>query len=194
MLQYLQTTSAIPTNPIRWSARAITLRLLSLSILLSVSLGFTATRPTNAAPIESNTESQLVEATNAQRIENDLAPLTWNADLYAAATAKASNMLQQQYFDHIAPDGTTPWSFIRKNYSYESAGENLAIDFRNPIDAVPAWMNSPTHRANILDPKFSDTGIVIVRGTLHGKQATIIVQMFGEPSNNPLNLTALNQR
>jgi uncharacterized protein YkwD len=160
--------------------RYITLSLISTAILAGITLGSVKNHQISAAPLESSIESQLIQTTNEQRIRAGLTPLKWNPALYSAANAKAADMLQKQYFDHIAPDGTTPWMFIRQAYSYESAGENLAIDFHNPSDAVPAWMDSPSHRANLLDKKFRDTGVAVVQGSMNGKLTTIIVQMFGE--------------
>ena len=193
MLQRSTTISTTPNTTLRATAHAI---LISIAIASTVLTGVwvaTTTRSANAAtPIESTVESQLVTTTNEQRMTAGLAPLQWNAGLYAAATAKAADMLHNQYFDHIAPDGTTPWMFITKHYSYESAGENLAVDFRNPLDAVPAWMQSPSHRANILDTKFRDVGIVVTQGTLNGRQTTLIVQMFGEPTTTLTSILTTN--
>jgi len=132
--------------------------------------------------IVSSDEQVLMETVNGQRIDHGLAPLSWNEQLYQAAHAKADHLFQEQYFDHIAPDGTTPWAFFRAaNYTYKSAGENLAIDFSTLTDAVPAWMNSPSHRANILNPDFTDTAMAVVYGHMDGQETTAVVQLFGEP-------------
>ena len=94
-------------------------------------------------------------------------------------------MLAKGYWAHFAPDGTSPWSFFLSfGYKYQYAGENLARDFSNANDAVNAWMNSPTHRENILNSKYKEIGIGVVEGNLAGVDTTVIVQFFGAPLGN----------
>lgn len=129
------------------------------------------------------TASQVLEETNTKRKNEGLPPLTLNKKLSNAAVAKATYMFDHQYWSHTAPDGTTPWTFIQKSgYSYSIAGENLARDFGDISSMISAWMNSPTHRANILQKKYSDIGIAVVDGKLQGVETTLVVQMFGSPS------------
>jgi len=91
-------------------------------------------------------------------------------------------MLAKGYWAHFAPDGTSPWSFFLSfGYKYKYAGENLARDFPDASSAVTAWMNSPSHRENILNPNYEDIGIGVVEGSLAGADTTIIVQFFGTP-------------
>jgi len=81
-----------------------------------------------------------------QRVSVGLLPLEANATLAQAAQAKAADMLNNNYWAHVSPDGTQPWSFfVNAGYSYRYAGENLARDFTNPASAVDAWMASPTN-------------------------------------------------
>lgn len=128
------------------------------------------------------TPAQVVEKTNAQRAQQGLPPLTTNSKLNQAAAAKAQDMMADQYWAHVAPDGTQPWAFIKgAGYNYKVAGENLARDFMNSDDMMSAWMASPTHRANIVSNKYSEIGIAVVDGTLQGYETTLVVQMFGTP-------------
>jgi hypothetical protein len=125
----------------------------------------------------------VIAATNAARAEGSLPPLTHNALLSQAAAAKAAHMFQNNYWAHVAPDGTTPWNFIKKaGYSYTVAGENLARDFGDNSSMMAAWMNSPTHRENIMHETYSEIGVAVVNGTLQGMETTLVVQMFGKPS------------
>lgn len=129
------------------------------------------------------TASQTVEQTNAKRAELGLAPLQVNGSLNQAAIAKANHMFGNNYWAHIAPDGTTPWVFIKNaGYRYAVAGENLARDFDTTGAMVNAWMDSPTHRENIVNPKYTEIGIAVVNGTLEGIETTLVVQMFGQPT------------
>lgn len=106
--------------------------------------------------------SQLIALTNTQRSASGLAPLAVNSKLNASAAAKARHMDTQGYWAHTAPDGTSPWTFVRSaGYAYTVVGENLAKDFSSDQAVVAAWMGSATHRANILNPRFKDVGIAI---------------------------------
>jgi hypothetical protein len=125
---------------------------------------------------------QVVEATNAERAKAQLPPLTINNLLNQAALAKANHMFANDYWSHVAPDGSTPWNFIRSaGYAYSVAGENLARDFDDTGSMVRAWMASETHKANIVHPKYSEIGIAVVNGKLQGVETTLVVQMFGVP-------------
>ena len=128
------------------------------------------------------TAEQVIDQTNQERKKDGLVPLTQNDRLTAAALSKAQHMFNNQYWAHVSPDGTEPWSFIKSaNYSYVLAGENLARDFSTTPEMVSAWMRSPTHKDNIVNPKYSETGIAVVSGTLQGVETTLVVQLFGKP-------------
>lgn len=125
---------------------------------------------------------EVIRLTNVQRSANGLSPVTDNSILDSAALAKGNDMLAKGYWAHFAPDGTSPWSFFLKfGYKYRYAGENLARDFQDAPSAVNAWMNSPSHRENILNPNYREIGIGVVEGNLAGVDTTIIVQFFGTP-------------
>jgi hypothetical protein len=127
---------------------------------------------------------QVIELTNVERAKVNLPALKHNALLTQAAAAKAANMFQLDYWAHIAPDGTTPWYFIKQaGYSYAVAGENLARDFGDTPTMVEAWMNSPTHKENIVNVKYQEIGVAVVNGTLQGTETTLVVQMFGKPTS-----------
>jgi hypothetical protein len=133
-------------------------------------LGFAA----NISPDE------VVRLTNEKRTQAGLLPLSLNSTLSQAAQAKGADMLNKGYWAHVAPDGTQPWVFFTNfGYKYRYAGENLARDFANPQSAVEAWMNSPSHKENLLSPKYKEIGIGVVEGNLAGVDTTIIVEFFG---------------
>lgn len=132
------------------------------------------------------TSADVVQATNAIRAQHGLSTLNTNATLTAAATAKANDMLAKQYFNHYSPSGEAPWAFFKRSgYTYTAAGENLAIDFVDGADILPAWMGSPSHRDNILNAKYQDVGIAVVDGTMNGTVTTIVVQFFGSKQAAP---------
>jgi hypothetical protein len=128
------------------------------------------------------TIDKLFQLTNVERAKNNLPPLSYNDKLAAAAYNKAQNMFKENYWAHFAPDGTTPWSFILgSGYQYSVAGENLAKGFYFSDAVVQAWMNSPSHRENMLRDSYKDVGFAIANGTLNGEETTLVVQMFGAP-------------
>lgn len=127
------------------------------------------------------TSKEIIERVNQERREKGLGPLKEDQNLAQAASAKATNMFEENYWAHFAPSGKDPWGFIASSgYKFSYAGENLARNFSNSPDVVDAWMNSPSHRDNILNSKYEDIGIAVVEGVLQGQKTTLIVQMFGK--------------
>ena len=136
--------------------------------------------------------------TNAEREKLGLTPLVANSKLTQAALAKGQDMLAQHYWAHVSPTGTQPWTFMKNSgYVYQLAGENLARDFANTPDMVRAWMNSPTHRANIVNGRYREIGVAVLEGELEGQETTLVVQMFGTPLSSSYqsedNLTVANK-
>jgi uncharacterized protein YkwD len=134
----------------------------------------------------------LLDDTNHERNGQNLASLTLNDKLNQAAQAKAADMATRNYWSHNTPDGQTPWTFIvTANYSYKTAGENLAYGFDTAADTTAGWMNSPEHRANLLNTTYKDVGfgIIDIANYQSGGPETLVVAMYGssaEPSPQPL--------
>ncbi len=127
--------------------------------------------------------SAIVNLTNTDRGVNNLTYLAVNPVLERAAQMKAEDMAKKSYFAHTSPEGVTPWHWFKQaGYAFAYAGENLAIRFSDSMDVQRAWMNSPTHRANILNSHFTEIGIGIAEGMYEGQKTTFVVQMFGTPS------------
>ena len=130
---------------------------------------------------------KLFQQVNQEREKNGLSALTYNDKLSTAASLKAQDMFSKNYWAHFAPDGKTPWDFILSSgYNYEYAGENLAKNFLFSDGVISAWMNSQTHRDNILKRDYTEVGYAIVNGTLNGEQTTLVVQMFGKPISSTI--------
>ncbi len=130
---------------------------------------------------------QLLNSTNAKRQENGLSTLQMNGTLSQAAAAKAADMFANNYWAHNSPSGKTPWDFIiGAGYRYTLAGENLAKNFQSSDGVVEAWMNSPSHRANVLKAGYQEVGFAVVNGTLNGEETTLVVQMFGASKSAPI--------
>lgn len=129
----------------------------------------------------------LLSSTNVERQNNNLPGLTLNDTLSQAAQQKAKDMVDKNYWAHTTPEGHEPWVFINNvNYSYEAAGENLAYGFADNSGAVQGWMNSPGHRANILNGVYSEVGFGIAHSPNYqgnGEQ-TIVVAMYAKPARS----------
>lgn len=129
-------------------------------------------------------QKTIIELTNKEREKKGLGPVSENDALDKAAQLKAQNMFEENYWAHFAPSGKSPWDFILgSGYKFSYAGENLAKNFYNSADVVAAWMASPTHRDNLLNPKYQDIGIAVVEGVLNGQKTTLVVQEFGSTQN-----------
>ncbi len=127
--------------------------------------------------------SVLIDMTNASRSEKGELPLTRSVQLSMAASNKASDMIAQKYFAHISPTGEKAWNFIYyTGYNFKFAGENLAINFVNERDLHQAWLNSKTHRENIIDSRFSEIGIAAIEGSYKGDRSVYVVQMLATPA------------
>ncbi len=127
-------------------------------------------------------DSVLVDLTNTDRAAYNLGTLTINEQLKAAAQAKANDMAAKSYFAHTSPEGLDSWHWFKTaGYDFKSAGENLAVDFSDSADVERAWMNSPSHRDNILNGKYTEVGIATAAGTYQGHPTTFVVTMFGTP-------------
>jgi uncharacterized protein YkwD len=130
------------------------------------------------------TKSKIIAQTNIQRFDNGmLNPLIENAQLDAAAAAKAKDMFDKQYFEHVSPSGVDPGTLVKQfRYDYIVSGENLILgNFGSEKEVVQDWMNSPGHRANILNTRYVDIGVAIMKGTYQGHTEWISVQEFGLP-------------
>lgn len=129
--------------------------------------------------------SGLLQETNEERVAGGLGSLALNAQLNQAAQAKANDMAARDYWSHNTPEGNPPWVFIANaGYDYNTAGENLAYGFDSSTEAVIGWMNSPGHKANIMNTGYADVGFGIANAASYqgtGEQ-TIVVAMYGSPA------------
>lgn len=129
------------------------------------------------------TAQAVIDLVNSSRLAYGMQSLKENRKLAEAASKKAEDMFVNQYFAHFSPQGKSPWDFIRvSGYKYYAAGENLAIDFSTPERTHGAFMDSPTHRANILSPLYAEIGVAVKTGTFNGRPSIIIAQYFGKES------------
>lgn len=137
------------------------------------------------------TPVELLNQTNQQRAAAGLPAFKLDARLNQSAGLKAGNMFAENYWAHVSPSGIQPWHwFTQAGYTYKYAGENLAKDFDNTSGVVQGWMNSPGHRANILNANYTDIGFAVQNGTLVGGETTLVVAHYGATSQAPAPATA----
>lgn len=124
----------------------------------------------------------LLAATNQERANNGLGALSLNGALNQAAASKAADMANRDYWSHNTPEGATPWTFVTAaGYSYQMIAENLAYGFADSNSTVAGWMNSPGHRANILNGSYVDVGFATANSANYqgtGPQ-TVVVAFYG---------------
>jgi len=166
-----------------WALRSHTLILfLGLIILVQVFSNIYSKNDNILGFATNINNSEIINLTNQERSKAGLNLLSTNAVLNNAANLKAKDMFEKNYWAHFAPDGTSPWYFFNLvGYRYSWAGENLARDFATSAGVVTAWMNSSGHKANILNPNYTEIGVSNVNGNLEGEDTTLVVQLFGRP-------------
>lgn len=129
----------------------------------------------------------LATLTNQDRAKNGIQELVTDSTLARAAQLKAEDMAAKGYFAHVDPEGHEPWYWLdRVGYEYGYAGENLAVKFTDSEDVEEAWMNSPTHRANIVKAQYTRIGIGVAQGRYKGEETTFVVQFFATPAQAPV--------
>lgn len=124
----------------------------------------------------------LIAFTNKDRESRGVKILVEDPLLNLAAERKARDMAARGYFSHTTPNGKTPWSWlISLGYYYTKAGENLATNFGDSASVERAWMQSPTHRANIMENMYTRVGVGVAHGMYQGAPTTFVVQFFATP-------------
>jgi len=126
----------------------------------------------------------LLQETNIQRAQSSRTALSLNNKLSQAAQQKANDMVARDYWSHTSPDGTQPWQIISSvGYVYTTAGENLAYGFDSSADALSGWMNSPGHKANVLNVNYQEVGFGIANSpNFQGDgEQTVVVAMYASP-------------
>ena len=156
--------------------------ILTINLIVAINLLATKTfQNAQASQLQQSLqESQILELVNLERSKNGIEPLTINQQLTQSAQLKTRDMLDYNYFEHIS-NGGQKWSdfIIKSGYNYTTSGENLAKNYTDSRSTVQAWMNSPTHRDNILNKNFRETGIGFGSGLIDGQNTILITQQFG---------------
>ncbi|MBI3231490.1 MAG: hypothetical protein HYZ51_00175 [Candidatus Doudnabacteria bacterium] len=165
---------------------AFTVRLKTLTglfiALLIWQAGSALILPKASLEASDITPENILSAISRERMQKGLNGLNTDNRLVVAAQYKADDMMNRRYFSHTDPEGNFIWNkIVEAGYTpYLQLGENLAIEFYNTESLVSAWMNSPTHRANILNEGFKDQGMGVAFGNPNqGKYYSAIANTFG---------------
>lgn len=129
------------------------------------------------------TREGIISQTNMQREKFGLPPLKENKTLDAMAQTKVKDMFENHYFAHESPSGVEVDGLARDfGYKFIALGENLALgNFENDPVLIQGWMDSPGHRANILNEGYDEIGVGAAKGVFEGRTTWLAVQHFGLP-------------
>jgi uncharacterized protein YkwD len=156
-----------------------TKKLVFLGLAVAISLILFTPGDSYALSI---TKENVIDLTNKSRLENGSGVVVEHPNLTQAAQAKADDMINRQYWAHYY-NGEKPWDWMKRaGYEYIEAGENLAIDFTEAKTMNQAWLDSESHRRNMLNSKYQDIGVGIASGWFEDHDTIIVVQMFGRTS------------
>ena len=109
-------------------------------------------------------------------------PLAWNERLARAALGHSTNMAEGHYFSHIEKDGSDPAARAsRAGYVWRAVGENIVSGYSTPEDAVAAWLDSPGHCANIMNPNYTETGVAYAINPASENRTVYWTQAFARP-------------
>lgn len=133
--------------------------------------------------------NQVLALTNTFRAENNLPALKLNTELNAAAYLHSEDMAKQDYFDHIGKNGSKPWDRAKLvGYEARSMGENIAAGYTSAESVVQGWIDSPGHRANLLNASYTELGVGYFHlspDTGSVNYTTYWTQLFGSGDLNP---------
>ncbi|MEV6293654.1 CAP domain-containing protein [Streptomyces sp. NPDC051896] len=123
---------------------------------------------TSAPPVAVSTasaaEAEVLKLVNEERAKVGCSPLAANSSLSKLAESFSDDMAARDFFDHTDPDGKTPWDRAAAAGITDLGGENIARGQADAAAVMQAWMNSPGHRANILNCDFKTLGVGVHLG------------------------------
>lgn len=139
----------------------------------------------NIASAADLTAENVITLINQSRAEAGLNSLTANPKLTSAAENKAIDMFEQQYFAHVGPDGRVPEDWIDDaGYSWTYIGENIAYGYNTAETVHAAFMNSQSHKENILGGSYEHVGVAAISGRYEGGDVIMVVEEFGATNDD----------
>lgn len=105
-------------------------------------------------------EQEIIRLTNIERQKIGAPPVIMDKNLMKFARQKAQDMADNNYFNHISPNLGAPVDVVKSNnISFNCVSENISAGQKTPQSVVEAWLNSPTHRENLLNPELKYIGV-----------------------------------
>lgn len=141
------------------------------------------TRPEISEPPTHNQQPirplSVIAAVNAVRQQAQVPELKNDSRLFKSATAKANDMCDRGYFSHESPTGLNPWYWLQQSqFEFEAAGENLARHVTELPELITSWTESPTHFENMMDTRFTMTGVAVRTCLIENVETMVVVQHF----------------
>jgi hypothetical protein len=153
---------------------------IGLMVLFSIVLPANA----DAQALQTLTSSDIpaiIAEMNQDRQAQGLSPLRINPALSAAAQSRSQLLAGEGRIYHVSAPAGTPWpNLARAGYSYTNAGENLAVGIEATGTLEDRWMNSPSHRENIVNGIYEDVGVGVTSGYYANTPASYVVVYFGK--------------
>lgn len=176
----------VPTESNNYTPKLLAKKIMFLYLAMLVLVNFSIGALNIERSFAAVEKATILELHNQERAKQGLSELRINTLLTASATKKAEAMLASDCWSHYCPDGKSPWTFFDDSgYNYVYAGENLAEGFDTDESVMTAWLNSPTHKANVINENFDEVGIGFAYGDFQGiENNTIIVMHFGSRNNS----------
>jgi uncharacterized YkwD family protein len=135
-------------------ALLVLIALLALSNVSAIAIAGTT------PPINTSYEQKVVELVNVERQKYGLPALYYDSAISDVARTKSADMAVNNYFSHYSPTyGMASDMLLSFGITWTAWGENIASGQDTPEEVVSQWMNSPSHRDNILSPNFVFIGV-----------------------------------
>ena len=153
-------------------------------LILIVFRLYLGTLPANSSAVDSEPLMRLV---NQERSNRNIPQLITHQSLMITAAEKSQDMIDRDFFNHVDPDGNYVWGKViaAGYYPYTILGENLALDFATAEGMIKAWIDSPTHRENLLRREFVNQGMAALYGDYQGRYTNLTTNLFGALALTP---------
>lgn len=161
------------------------LALIIIGVVLSL-VSLVIIGPLNKADLNKISAAEIIALTNEQRSLQGQKPLSTNLDLMNSAQKRAESLAKQLELDNYIPNQTYAWDYLKQaNYPFLIAGENIAIDSHSSQQIIDSWVQSITHKNNLVNSLYNDVGVGIAKVNSTNNQSTnITVALFASQTSD----------
>jgi uncharacterized protein YkwD len=168
-----------------WGEKMVFLRYLSAAVILIVFFPFSSVDSREAALRSGPSDTEIrdfIRRVNALRQSIGCPELKWDDRIAAVAQSHSRDMVERNFYSHINPDGKDPFDRLDEaDIPFSAAAENIASGPKTGKEAYLIWLNSPSHRQNMLDCRFLRHGV----GRVRGRWTHILVRPSPDPESSP---------